>query len=140
MSLFPSAMPAPQPSADDVEFWNHCRARRLCFQACATCGRVRHPPTPVCAECGSLAISWREAPPTGQIYSYSVAYHPTLDILRGQPPYIIALVIFPTLDDVRLVTNIVDAQPDQIAVGMNVELLWDAIADGMLLPRFRLCR
>ena len=138
MSLFPDGMPMPQPNAEDAGFWAHCRKRRLCFQSCGDCGRVRHPPTPVCAACNSMRVTWRTAPAVGHIYSYSIAYHPTLDILRGRPPYVIALIIFAELDDARLVTNIIDAEPHQIEVGAAVELVWDEIANGMVLPRFRL--
>lgn len=138
MSLFPDAMPAPQPNAEDAEFWAHCAEHRLCFQACADCGQVRHPPTPVCGNCRSLNIRWREAPSVGSLFSYSVARHPTLPMLRESLPYIIASVIFPALNDVRLITNLVDADPDAIAIGAEVELQWDVANNGIPLPRFRL--
>lgn len=140
MSLFPEGMPVPEPTADDAGFWAHCREHRLCFQACADCGRVRHPPTPLCSVCLSSRVTWRAAPATGVLYSYSVAFHPTLSILRDSLPYIIALVIFPELDNVRLVTNIVGADPATIEVGAAVELHWEEAANGFPLPRFRLKR
>ena len=138
MSLFPEGMPAPTPTADDAGFWVHCREHRLCFQACADCARVRHPPLPVCGHCGSMRTLWKEAPATGQLYSYSIAHHPSLEILRNHPPYVIALVIFPTLDDVRLVTNILDADPSVLHIGAAVTLVWEAASNGIPLPRFRL--
>ena len=40
-------------------------------------------------------------------------------------------------DDVRLVSNVIDVAPEEIAVGLRVTLAWDEIEGGMFLPRFR---
>ena len=40
-------------------------------------------------------------------------------------------------DDVRLVSNVIDAAPGEMAVGLRVTLAWDEIENGMFLPRFR---
>ena len=94
----------------------------------------------MCSACHATRVKWLEAPKTGTIFSYSVAHHPTLSILRDYLPYIIALVIFPELDDVRLVTNIVGANPAAIEVGAEVVLHWENASNGIPLPRFRLKR
>ena len=54
-----------------------------------------------------------------------------------------AVVDFPQLAQVRLVTNVTDVDPAQMRVGLSVRLWWDllAVADAagrpMYLPRFR---
>ena len=37
----------------------------------------------------------------------------------------------------RLVSNVIDAAPGEMAVGLRVTLAWDEIENGMFLPRFR---
>jgi len=52
-------------------------------------------------------------------------------------PFNITVVHLDEADDVRLVSNVIDAAPDEMAVGLRVTLAWDEIENGMFLPRFR---
>lgn len=137
MSYFPAEMPRPEPDRDDREFWAHCAERRLRFQACARCGALRHPPTPICHACQSTETRWVEAPGTAVIYSYCVVHHPNHPAMASRVPYVVGLVTFPSLPGVRLVTNIIDLPPAEIAIGAEVALWWDDIGEGMWIPRFR---
>ena len=40
-------------------------------------------------------------------------------------------------DGVRLMTNIVDVEPDAVAIGQPVEVTWEPLTDGRNLPQFR---
>ncbi len=142
MALFAASMPVPRPDMDDAPFWEHARARRLCFQACAACGLPRHPPTPYCPRCHSGHISWVAAPSAARIYSFTVVRHAADPAVAGNLPYVVALVEFPDLPPVRLVTNLTDTDPARVAIGMPVMLWWDGLdpVDGqpaMNLPRFK---
>jgi uncharacterized protein len=134
VAYLPDTLPFPAPLPDSAPFWAHCRGRRLRFQACAACGLPRHPPGPRCPDCQSDATAWREAPQRGRIFSYTVAHHPADASVRGRGPYNVVLVEFPELPGVRLVSNLVDAEP---AVGMAVTLVWEDGPQGQPLPRFR---
>jgi uncharacterized OB-fold protein len=138
MAYFPSTFPAVAPTLDDRRFWELCAARRLCFQRCGDCGTLRHPPTPLCPRCQSLASDWAEAPSVGTIFSYTVVRHPSHDAARPAVPYNVVLVEFEGCVGVRLVSNVIDAAPEQLFVGAGVELAWDEGTGGQLLPRFRL--
>ena len=138
MAYFPSTFPAVAPTLDDRRFWELCAGRRLCFQRCDDCGRLRHPPTPMCPRCQSTACGWVEAPSVGRIFSYTVVHHPSHDAARPAVPYNVVLVEFEGCDGVRLVSNVIGAAPGQLAVGAEVELAWDEGTGGQLLPRFRL--
>jgi uncharacterized OB-fold protein len=52
-------------------------------------------------------------------------------------PYNVVLVEFRDCDDVRLITNVVDAAPEDLAIGLEVHLTWDAPGAAVSLPRFR---
>ena len=61
-----------------------------------------------------------------------------------EPPYIVAMVEFAEEPDVRLITNVVDVVPDEINVGMAVEVFfedWTALSGNeesrVWLPLFR---
>ena len=136
MAYFPSTFPAVVPTLDDRPFWALCNERRLCLQCCAECETFRHPPTPMCPRCQSLAVDWIEAPSVGTIYSYTVVHHPSHPAASAVVPYNVVLVEFDGVPGVRLVSNVIDATPGALVVGAKVELAWDEGSDGQWLPRF----
>jgi len=126
-----------EPTLDDAGFWAACAERRLVFQRCATCHAFRHPPLPRCPHCQSAAHDWTEAPRRGRLFSFTVTRRAFRPELAAAVPYVVALVHFPDCGDVRLVTNIVGIDPSDLAIGMDLELVWTETAEGPPLPAFR---
>lgn len=58
--------------------------------------------------------------------------------MKNQLPYVVALITFADMPEVRLVSNVTDRDPSLIKIGAKVELWWDDIGAGMYLPRFQL--
>jgi hypothetical protein len=121
----------PVPDADDQFFWDGVVEGRLLLQACAACGRLRHPPVPRCGDCGSLERTTREASGRGTVHAWILSHHPT------EPDAAPRIVVLVDLDEgVRLVSNLVDAGADEVANGMAVEVCYRT-CDGVVLPQFR---
>lgn len=118
-------------------FWAHCQRRELRFQRCDSCEAWRHPPAPVCPECGSAACRWDLAPQRAELFSYTVVHHPSAPALRQTVPYNVAIVAFPELGDIRVVSNVIDAAPGEMRIGMPLQLVWQDNGAGTLLPLFR---
>ena len=137
MAYLPDAVPGPEPTIDDRPFWEACQRRELRFQRCADCGRFRHPPTPACARCKSLRGDWVRAADEAELFSFTVVHHPAHDAVVASVPYNVAIVLFPSFDGVRLVSNVVDCPPDALRIGMRLSLAWEAAGNGLLVPRFR---
>ncbi len=137
MAYLPDEIPGPRPTADDKVFWDYCRQRELRFQRCAACHRFRHPPAPVCPRCRSGASEWVRAPTRGAVFSFTVVYHAAHPAVSAATPYNVVIVAFPECDHTRLVSNLVDATPEEIRIGMLVELVWEATGDGSIIPRFK---
>ena len=127
----------PEPSMDERVFWAHCVQRRLAFQRCGACSMHRHPPMAICPACQSAHVEWTEAPEVGIVYSYTIVHHPSHPAMRARVPYNVAVISFAGLDEVRLISNVVDAKPEQMAIGLRVELQWEGPVGGFWLPRFR---
>ncbi len=47
--------PAPILTPDNAFFWEACERGELVAQRCGACGRLAHPPRPMCPHCHSLA-------------------------------------------------------------------------------------
>ena len=136
MAYLPDGTPPPQPGPEDRPFWDACARRELRIQRCGACGRFRHPPMPRCPRCRSDAIAWAQVPGTGVVYTYTIVRHPVHPALVDAVPYTVVVVLLDGVDDVRLVSNLVDVAPDDVVIGMPVALVWDETPHGPL-PRFR---
>src|SRR5438128_1885639 len=88
---------------DDAFFWDAAGEGRLVIQRCGDCGRLRHPPAPMCGACGSLEWDTAEASGRGRVYSWMLSQHPNRP---DDEPSIVVLVEL--VEGVRLVSNLVD--------------------------------
>ena len=95
---------------------------------CRTCDAVHYYPRRVCPFCFSVEVGRKASSGRGTIYSYSLTG-------RGpQGPYVVAYV---TLDEgVSILTNIIDADPESLAIDQEVELIFHQAESGWV-PFFR---
>jgi uncharacterized OB-fold protein len=102
---------------DDAFFWDGAAEDRLLIQRCADCGALRHPPAPMCGDCGSLVWDTVESAGRGTIYSWMFSLHP------NRPDDPARVVILVQLDEgVRLVSNLVDPPPGVPYDDLEVEV------------------
>ncbi|WP_334128536.1 Zn-ribbon domain-containing OB-fold protein [Sneathiella sp.] len=137
MQYMPDAVPGPDPSFDDAVYWANCSEKKLTFQRCGSCKSFRHPPGPFCPQCQSDKIEWVEAPDEAELFTFTFLHHPAHEAVRTRVPYNVAVVSFPSLGGVRLITNIVDAEPGELEIGMKVRLLWGTSGNGQIIPLFK---
>jgi uncharacterized OB-fold protein len=82
------------------------------FQSCGACGAAVYYPRVLCPACGSTDLRWRASSGLGTIYSTTTVYS------RGEPAHLVCLV---DLDDgFRMMSTVVDADPDHVAIGQRV--------------------
>ena len=134
---FPDEMPLPAASAETASWWDAAAAHQLVVQRCAHCETARHPPGPVCPVCRSTTASWAELPGTGVVYTYTIVRQAFLPALADVIPYVVAAVEFDGAEGVRMVTNVVDIDPEEVEIGMPVEVVWEDMGPELALPRVR---
>jgi hypothetical protein len=54
--------------------------------------------------------------------------------MKGRVPYAVALVDLQ--EGVRMLTNVVDCDPESVQIGQQVSLAWESLSDGRNLPVF----
>ncbi len=92
---------------------------------------------PYCPACRSPAETWLEASDDAELYTYTIIHHANHPALKDAVPYNAAVVVFPALQSVRLVTNILDCPNDKLQIGMPLTLAWEEPKPGGVLPRFK---
>ncbi len=133
--FFPDTMPPPLADATTLPFWQAASEHRLVVQGCTACGHTRLPPAPVCPECRSDAADWQEVPGRGEVYTYTLVHRP---IAGGQElPFVIAVIALEEAGGVRIISNLVGASPDEVEIGLPVELVWEDMSADLAIPRFR---
>ncbi len=125
--------PLPAMNLDTEFFWQGATRGELLIQRCASCGELRHPPAPMCARCRSTEWDTVRSSGRGRVYSFVVHHHPPIP--GFDPPFVVALVELE--EGTRLVTNIVDADPTDVAVGMPVEVTFLEVNGELSIPVFR---
>lgn len=123
----------PPVGHDTAFFWEGTAAGELRIQHCPTCGRVRHPPGPMCPSCGAEKQDWVVATGRGTVFSYVVHHHPKVP--GKQLPFVVALV---ELDEgVRMLGELIDVDPAAVHIGMPVAVALTRIDDELTLPFWR---
>jgi uncharacterized OB-fold protein len=123
---------APSMTADTRFFWDGVRDGLLLIQRCRNCATLRHPPRPMCPRCHSLDWDTQRASGRGTVYSFVMPRHPQIPFFEDG--YIVALVELE--EGTRLVTNLVDVEPNEVAIGMPVVVRFDAFDGDLVLPVF----
>lgn len=126
--------PSPLVTDDSAVFWDAAADHRLVAQRCVQCGRLRHPPRPMCPECHSLDVEAFELSGRGTIYSYSILHHPQNPVFQ----YPILAVLVDLEEGIRLVSNLEGVAPEDVRIGMAVEVGYTPTANGPAVPVFRL--
>lgn len=123
----------PRLAPDTEFFWTSGSDGRLRFLRCQSCGYFIHPPGPICPRCWSRHLEPEAVSGQATLHSFTVNHQrwsPDID-----EPYVIGLVRIVEQDDLRLTTNIVNAPPDALAIGMAVQVVFED-HDPVYLPLF----
>jgi uncharacterized OB-fold protein len=125
------------PVAESFEegFWEAIKRRELVFQRCGRCGVWLHPPRPMCHRCKSFDLRWEKSAGRGKIYSW-VTFTREVNPLYVVP-FEVVLVEMEGEEGVRMVSNMVDCKPEEIHIGMPVELDFVDVTPEQPLPVFR---
>jgi len=126
--------PLPLMDGFAEEFYAYCKRGELRFQRCTACGRWRHVPRHKCSACGAWEWEWAKSSGRGKVFSWTVARRPMHPAFTEVPyaPAIIALE-----EGTRLVSWVVDCAPEDLEMGMPVEVFFDAVTPEVTLPKFR---
>ncbi|MEE3753057.1 Zn-ribbon domain-containing OB-fold protein [Mycobacterium intracellulare] len=122
---------------DTEPFWQAAKERRLVAPQCAECQTFRLPPTPFCPNCQSKEVNWVELSGVATVYSFAVVHG-----FPGMPDLLLvsAVLDLPDAPGARLVSNVVDVAPADVSIGLSLRVDFSPIADGWLLPIFRVAQ
>lgn len=117
----------PRITDRNRHYWTGGRDGELRFQRCNQCKYFLHPPTVICPKCLSKDIGIEAVSGRAEVVAYSINYQPWMP--GPELPFVLAIVCCEEQDDLRLTTNVVNCPVDDVAVGMPVQVLFEAHPD-----------
>ena len=79
-------------------------------------------------------MSWEEASGDAVLYTWSVVHQNDLPPFPERVPYVAAVVDL--VEGPRLMTNVVDCDPETLAVGMALRVAYEDRTDEVTVPVF----
>ncbi len=125
------------------EFYAAAKRHELHIQRCADCETFRFPPQRMCASCHSSDAEWAQVRGTGTIRTFTIirSLEPRAVPMFSWPadgyPIVVIIVELSDAAGVHVVSNIVNCDPEEVRVGMEVEVVFDDVTDEITLPKFR---
>ncbi|MGI9602879.1 MAG: OB-fold domain-containing protein, partial [Acidimicrobiales bacterium] len=124
--------PRPKYNDDQAWFWEGLRQGELRIQRFTDDGTLVHPPANSNPNTQSFEYDWVVASGRATLYSYAVPHYPKVPSFDY--PLIVGLVELE--EGVRLVTNIVGCSPEQLQIGMPLQLGFVDTDDDVTLHQF----
>jgi uncharacterized OB-fold protein len=138
MSPETAKKPRPVPNELTEPFWAASREHRLVIQKCTTCHYYNHPPKPACDNCMSESLEFVPVSGRGNIWSRTILHRSTVPGFDDDVPYVNIAVELDEQAGLLMITNLLDADPDQAVIGARVEVAFDKVDETITLPQFRL--
>ena len=114
-------------------FWQSGKDGKLRFTRCNACGCYIHPSAPVCAKCRSRDVAPAVVSGRAEVATFTINRHVWQKGLED--PFVIAVVEIEEQEGLRLTTNVVHCDINEVYIGMPVQVIFDHRED-VWLPLF----
>jgi uncharacterized OB-fold protein len=123
----------PRVNDENRFFWTSGEDGRLRFLRCDQCGFFVHPPSPICPKCLCKRLTPTAVSGRATVATFTVNHQPWIP--GYDPPYVVAIIEIEEQPSVRLMTNIFGCAPDDVRIGMPVQVAFEH-HDDVWLPLF----
>ncbi len=109
------------PDPDDVGgfFWKGGERGELRIGWCAPCKRHVHPSLALCPDCQNAALD--DVAVSGRAIAIAISENHQPWLPGHEPPYMLAYLALADAPHVRLTSNLIDFEPDELIEGIEVE-------------------
>jgi uncharacterized OB-fold protein len=123
----------PRLTPTNEFFWTSGADGQLRFLRCKNDGYFVHPPAPICPHCLQKSLEPTAVSGRATVATFTINIQPWIP--GFDPPYVIAIVEIEEQAGLRLMTNIVDCAPEDVSIGMPVQVRFEQY-DDVWLPLF----
>ncbi len=124
----------PEPDHASRHYWQSAAEGRLVLQRCAECSQFQFYPRSLCVFCAGTP-EWVDASGRGTLHTFTVIRQNRSEAFAALSPYAVGIVELE--EGVRMMSNIVDCDVEDLHVGMTLEVAILKAADDVGLPFWR---
>ena len=129
----------PPLTAENEHYWKGGEFGELRLRRCQACGYWEESPTPVCPNCWARRFAPETTSGRGFVYTYTTTYNVSYQgWTRSRAvdvPYTTVVVELDDQPSLRVTTNLVGCEQDEVAVGMRVRVTFEPSGD-VWIPLF----
>ena len=130
--------PIPQPDLESAPYWEAAKSHKFLMPKCTACGNRFFPPRHFCPKCLSERVEWSAVSGKGTVYTYCVMHDTFVPGIK--PPLAVAQIELNDQPGLRITANILECRPEDVRIGMPVEVTFEQVGPGVVLPQFRPAR
>jgi uncharacterized OB-fold protein len=125
MALKRADFPLPD-LADErtAEYFAGAARGELVLPRCDSCNRFVWYPEDECPHCGARSFTWTRVSGRGRVFTWTVVRRAFLPASEEMVPFVTALVSLEEDPAVRIVSYLVDCEPDALAADLPVEAVF----------------
>lgn len=128
--------PLPEFRPETKPFWEACKKHELVLPRAKTTNEFFFYPRAVSpGEDMTQNIEWVRVSGKAKVWTYAVHHMGPTPAYKNEPPYVVALV--ETQEGVKMMTNIIGCKPEEVYIGMDVEVVFEDVTPEVTLPKFR---
>jgi len=101
-------------------FWEAAQREELVIPRCGACKRFTWYPAPRCAHCDADELTWTRVSGRGTLFSWTLVTRALFKAFADKAPYVTGLVALDEDPAVRLVTTLVDCDPETLRADQPV--------------------
>jgi uncharacterized OB-fold protein len=125
MALKRADFPLPDLTDDrTAEYFAGAARGELVLPRCDSCNRFVWYPEEECPHCGARSFTWTRVSGRGRVFTWTVVRRAFLPAFEEMVPFVTALVSLEEDPAVRIVSYIVDCEPDALAADLPVEAVF----------------
>ena len=124
----------PNPDHTSAHYWQSAADGRLVLQRCVSCREYQFYPRALCVACAG-ETEWVEASGRGTLHTFTVIRQNRSEAFAALSPYAVGIVELE--EGVRMMTNVIECDIDQLRIGMPLEVVLLKAADDVGLPFWR---
>lgn len=127
--------PLPEFRPETKPFWDSCKKHELVLPKSKETNEFFFYPRAFSPGDDMSEVVWEKASGKAKVWTFSIHHMGPTKAYKDEGAYVVALV--ETEEGVKMMTNIVECDPKDVYVGMDVEVVFDDVTPEVTLPKFK---
>ena len=128
--------PLPEFRPETGPYWEAAKLHKLVIPRSKKTGEFFFYPRAISpGDDMSEEIEWVESSGRGKVWTFSVHHMGPSKAYKGEPPYVVALIEME--EGVKMMSNVIDVDPKDVFIGMDVQVVFDDVTETVTLPKFK---